>query len=366
MNPILQVNQVTKTFPIAGSKKTVCAVNNVSFDLSAGETLGLVGESGSGKSTVGRCVMGLTGIDSGTILFEGQDLLGLLSGRSRDLLGQVQIVFQEPGESLNPRMRVAACIEEPLLALGIEKAERNRRVAAAIEEVALPAAVAQLSSADLSAGQQQRVAIARAMVTNPKLLVLDEPTSALDPTARASIIELLMRIQRERGTAYLFISHDLSTVRFISHRIAVMYLGQIVELGTATDIFSRPGHPYTAGLLSSILLPNPSLRLPARISLAGEIPSPIDLPEGCFLASRCPMAVAKCTQAPVAMASADQGHEVRCLRHADLRRSQEAKDVYQQFQYEAERILSIGAPERSYSKTSPKAGSGSMNKITIV
>lgn len=345
MSVLLDLSRIEKSFPVAGSGKQVRAVNDVSFSLAAGETLGLVGESGSGKSTVGRCVMGLAPIDAGRITFEGRDLTSLLSGRSRELLGQVQIVFQEPGESLNPRMRVWACIEEPLLVLDVPRAERFRRIEAALDEVGLERALLHVSSAELSAGQQQRVAIARAMVTNPKLLVLDEPTSALDPTARAGIIELLMRIQRERGTAYLFISHDLSTVRFISHRIAVMYLGQVVEVAAAEALFSRPAHPYSSGLLSSILLPNPQLTLPERISLAGEIPSPIDLPPGCFLASRCPMATPDCRVERIPLLDIAPDHQARCIRHEELRRDAPGEDIYALFQREAERILSVGAPE---------------------
>jgi oligopeptide/dipeptide ABC transporter ATP-binding protein len=196
---------------------------------------------------------------------------------------------------------------------------------------------------ELSAGQQQRVGIARAMITRPKLLVLDEPTSALDPTARADIIALLMRIQRELQTAYLFISHDLSTVRFVSHRIAVMYLGMIVEQGDAATVFAAPRHPYSAGLLSSVLLPNPHLRRASSISLAGEIPSPIDLPPGCFLASRCPFVIDACRAAMPPAETVGPGHVVHCIRYAEVAKAERAADTFDRFQQEAERILSVGA-----------------------
>jgi oligopeptide/dipeptide ABC transporter ATP-binding protein len=196
--------------------------------------------------------------------------------------------------------------------------------------------------AELSAGQQQRVGIARAIVTNPELIVLDEPTSALDPTARAEIIDLLIRLQKELDTAYLFISHDLSTVRYVSHRVAVMYLGMIVEQGSAKEIFSHPRHPYSVGLLSSVLLPNPKLKREVRVDLKGEIPSPIDLPSGCYLAGRCPFADDQCR---AAMPSADKvgdGHFVHCYHHREALQGYEALDYFDDFQAEAEQVLGAG------------------------
>ena len=268
----------------------VQAINDVSLTISPGETLGLVGESGSGKTTVGRTIVGLIEPSAGSIGFQFKD--GTTGTRPPP--GKVQFVFQEPAESLDPRMRIADTISEPLQALGVGRAERLTRVKDAMGLVRLPPALLDSYPSGLSAGQQQRVGIARSMVTQPELVVLDEPTSALDPTARAEIIDLLKRIQAERGTAYLFISHDLSTVRFISHRVAVMYLGMIVEQGPAETLFERPHHPYASGLLSSVLLPHPQLAVESAVSLKGEIPSPIDLPNGCFLASRCPFVIDRC------------------------------------------------------------------------
>lgn len=344
MTPLLDVRQLAKRFPIAGSRSVVQAVNGISFTLSPGETLGLVGESGSGKTTVGRCILGLTGISGGAITFDGADLSLTRRRDPGSLRGQIQIVFQEPADALDPRMRIGDSVGEPLLALGIRADERQGRVAEALDLVGLSRRVLRLYPAELSAGQQQRVGIARAMITRPKLLVLDEPTSALDPTARAEIIELLVRLQKQLGTAYLFISHDLGTVRFISHRIAVMYLGMIVEQGDTAAVFAEPRHPYSVGLLSSVLLPNPHLRRDSAITLSGEIPSPINLPTGCFLASRCPFAIDACRARIPPAEDLGAGHLVHCIRHADVALAECTADTFDRFQEEAERILSVGAP----------------------
>jgi len=344
MTPLLEVRQLTKRFPISGSRSVVQAVNGISFTLAPGETLGLVGESGSGKTTVGRCILGLTDISGGSVSFDGADLAHTRRRSPGSLRGQIQIVFQEPADALDLRMRIGASVEEPLLALGVGADERRDRVIKAVGLVGLDRRVLRLYPAELSAGQQQRVGIARAMITRPKLLVLDEPTSALDPTARADIIELLVRLQKQLGTAYLFISHDLSTVRFISHRVAVMYLGMIVEQGDAASVFAQPRHPYSVGLLSSVLLPNPHLRRASSVSLSGEIPSPINLPTGCFLASRCPFAVDACRARIPPAEDLGGGHLVHCIRHADVARTERTADTFDRFQEEAERILSVGAP----------------------
>ncbi len=344
MTPLLEVRQLAKRFPIAGSRSVVQAVNGISFTLGPGETLGLVGESGSGKTTVGRCILGLTDISGGSIAFDGADLALTRGQEPASLRGEMQIVFQEPADALDPRMRIGAAVEEPLLALGVPRDERQARAAEAVGFVGLGRRVLRLYPAELSAGQQQRVGIARAMITRPKLLVLDEPTSALDPTARADIIELLVRLQQQFGTAYLFISHDLSTVRFISHRVAVMYLGMIVEQGDAAAVFTEPRHPYSVGLLSSVLLPNPHLRRASSISLSGEIPSPINLPSGCFLASRCPFVTDACRARVPPAEDLGGGHLVHCIRHAEVAQTERTADTFDRFQEEAERILSVGAP----------------------
>ncbi len=199
-------------------------------------------------------------------------------------------MFQEPAESLDPRIRVGQTLAEPLRVLRMNRADRDKRVLEVATRVGLSEAVLDRFPGELSAGQQQRVGIGRAIVTRPELIVLDEPTSALDPTARSEIIDLLVRLQKELETAYLFISHDLSTVRYLSHRVAVLYLGMIVEEAEAATLFAKPRHPYSIGLLSSVLLPDPTLKSRPLVALEGEIPSPIDLPRGCFLASRCPFA----------------------------------------------------------------------------
>ncbi|MEA2730617.1 MAG: hypothetical protein QOD93_6807 [Acetobacteraceae bacterium] len=344
---LLEVSQLVKQFALPGSRNVVQAVNGISFDLEPGETLGIVGESGSGKTTVGRCILGLTDITSGSIRFNGSDLL-MTRRRSPALLrGQIQIVFQEPADALDPRMRIGSCIAEPLVALGVAPQERSDRIKEALDLVGLAPRTSHLYPAELSGGQQQRVGIARAMITRPRLVILDEPTSALDPTARAEIIELLVGIQRQLGTSYLFISHDLSTVRFVSHRIAVMYLGMIVEQGEAANLFAQPRHPYSVGLLSSVLLPNPHLRQPSEVSLSGEIPSPINLPTGCFLASRCPFVVDACRVRIPPSVDLGNAHRVHCIRHNDLKDMQRGTDMFDRFQVESERILSVGAPVAS-------------------
>jgi oligopeptide/dipeptide ABC transporter ATP-binding protein len=333
---MLTVEHLHKQFPIAGSRKVVSAINDVSFSIAPGETLGLVGESGSGKTTVGRIIVGLIEPTSGAVRFS---LAGDAHGKARPPNGKVQLVFQEPAESLDPRMKIGSTIAEPLQALAVERTEWRRRVRDAMGLVRLDPALLEAYPAELSAGQQQRVGVARAMITEPDLVVLDEPTSALDPTARAEIIDLLKRIQTERNTAYLFISHDLSTIRFISHRVAVMYLGMIVEQGDAAALFSRPQHPYSSGLLSSVLLPHPNLVMESPVSLKGEIPSPIDLPSGCFLASRCPFVMDRCRGEMPPAEMVGPGHTVHCFRHNEVAATTPASKIFEAFVAEAERTL---------------------------
>ncbi|MBT3169884.1 MAG: ABC transporter ATP-binding protein [Rhodospirillaceae bacterium] len=343
MSVVLSVQNLVQHFPIAGSRSVVQAVNNVSFTVARGETLSLVGESGSGKTTVGRCILGLIDPTGGDISFHGEKIGKKHNVRSRGLRGKIQLVFQEPAESLDPRIRIGVTIGEPLRSLGEKREDRNKRVREIARRVGLSEDALYQYPAELSAGQQQRVGIARAIITDPELIVLDEPTSALDPTARAEIIDLLIRLQKELNTAYLFISHDLSTVRYLSHRVAVMYLGMIVEQGSAQDIFSRPRHPYSIGLLSSVLLPNPNLERRSEVSLQGEIPSPIDLPEGCYLASRCPFVEAECN---ARMPDADDiggGHLVHCFKHRNVIDEEKATlDYFERFQEEAEKLLISG------------------------
>jgi oligopeptide/dipeptide ABC transporter ATP-binding protein len=340
--PILSVQNLVKTFPIAGSRALVRAVNDVSFEVEAGETLALVGESGSGKTTIGRCVLGLIKPTDGRISFRGLEMGGGRTVRSADVRGKLQLVFQEPAESLNPRLRLGEIIAEPLRALGMARADYEKRVRRAVRRVGLAETVLDSYPAEVSMGLQQRVGIARAIISEPEIVVLDEPTSALDPTARAEIIDLLIEVQKALGTAYLFISHDLSAVRHISHRVAVLYLGMIVEQGPAAKLFAQPSHPYSVGLLSSVLLPNPKLRRETRITLKGEIPSPINLPTGCFLAGRCPMVQDRCRDRRPPPEAVEPRHEVRCFRHEEVARQEQAVDYFARFQEEAERILGVG------------------------
>jgi oligopeptide/dipeptide ABC transporter ATP-binding protein len=343
MKPIIEAKNLVKHFPIAGSRAVVQAVNDVSFSIHKGETLAIVGESGSGKTTVGRCVLGLVKPTSGSIQFAGLEMGHRWNVRSRGLRGKVQLVFQEPGESLDPLLPVSKSVEEPIQGISLSRKERDRKVRRVIELVNLPSSILQQYPAELSAGQQQRVAVARAIITDPELLVLDEPTSALSPTERAEIIDLLIGIQRELSTAYLFISHDLSTVHHISHRIAIMYLGKIVEEGDSREVFSTPHHPYSVGLLSSVLLPSPNLRRETTFVLEGETPSPVNLPPCCPLVSRCPFRIERCAQAFPEAEAVTSAHRVHCFRHTEVAASERATDTFELFQSIAEEILSVPA-----------------------
>lgn len=353
---VLTVEDLVQHFPIAGSKSLVRAVNGVSFTLGKGETLALVGESGSGKTTIGRCVLGLIEPTGGQIAYNGMPLGGRRTVRSPELRGKLQLVFQEPAESLNPRLQVFEQIDEPLRALRLPRADREKKVREAARRVGLAEFLLERYPSEISMGLQQRVGVARAMISEPEVVVLDEPTSALDPTARAEIIDLLIRIQRELGTAYLFISHDLSAVRHISHRVAVLYLGKIVEQGPSAKLFAQPSHPYSVALLSSVLLPNPRIRSGGKIRLAGEIPSPINLPPACYLAGRCPLVIEPCRQTmpPVEMVADD--HSVRCYRHAEVAAADKDFDSFARFQDEADRILGAGIPPPAATKQQANAG----------
>ena len=293
---LLEVSGLVKHFPLTRTK-TVRAVNDVSFSIRKGEALALVGESGSGKTTTGRCILRLIEPTQGTLVFDGHDIGKMEPATFRALRPRIQMVFQEPYDSLNPRMRIGNIIEEPLrLAGDLTDKERRHRVEEMIELVRLePYSIGQFPH-QFSAGQQQRIGIARALVTKPDLVVLDEPTSALDVSVRAEILDLLSDLQHDLGIAYLFISHDLTAVRRVCDRVAIMYLGKIVESGATEEIFEKPLHPYSRALLSSVLYPDPAIQL-SRFTLEGEIPSPIDLPTGCHLHQRCPWVKPRCLEA---------------------------------------------------------------------
>lgn len=316
-DPLLKVTNLTKHFPIKGSRSVVKAVSDVSFHVDPGETLALVGESGSGKTTVARCVLGLTPVTAGSIDFRSTRISLLSRGQLRPLRRYFHAVFQDPYDSLDPRMTIGTSIEEPLLQLEEMTArDRQDRVRELLELVQLGADQADRYPHQLSGGQQQRVAIARSIATKPELVVLDEPTSNLDISIRAQMMNLLAALQDEIGLSYLFISHDLLAVRHISHRIAIMYLGEIVETGPTQELFERQLHPYGLALLSSVLYPDPE-QVRSKFLVKGEIPSPIDLPHGCYLASRCPFAQQECEETHPDLAPVSGIHDVRCLFAAD-------------------------------------------------
>jgi oligopeptide/dipeptide ABC transporter ATP-binding protein len=313
--PLIEVRDMVKRFALRGTRKKLQAVGGISLTIAAGETLGLVGESGSGKTTVGRCILGLIRPDSGVLLHRGRAVGPVMP---RELRPKLQIVFQDPYDTLDPRWTVRDLLGEPLrLHFRMRPEARAQRIAELLELVGLEQSLGAARPRMLSAGQQQRVGIARALACEPELIVLDEPTSALAPAARTAIVALLRDLQARLGLSYLFISHDLATVRHVSHRIAVMYLSQIVEIGDRDAIFDHPRHPYTRALLAAHLGADPQRRRPEHppaSRLEGEIPSPVDLPRGCFLAGRCPDEQAVCRTQPQVLANVSGGRLVRCWR----------------------------------------------------
>jgi oligopeptide transport system ATP-binding protein len=320
--PLLQVKHLVKHFPVAGGslfarrRGSVQAVNDVSFEMSEGETLGLVGETGCGKSTVARCVVQLYPPTSGEILFRGVNLARVRGRELRALRRHVQLIFQDPYASLNPRYSVRRIIREPLDIHGVGTLkERNERVAELLEVVGLNAYMADRFPHEFSGGQRQRISIARALALNPDLIVCDEPVSALDVSIQAQILNLLEELQAQRRLSYLFIAHDLAVVKHISHRIAVMYLGRIVEMGSSNDLYASPYHPYTQALTAAIPVPNPALereKRARRTALRGELPSPKNPPSGCHFHPRCPKAFERCTSEAPALREVAAGHWVAC------------------------------------------------------
>ena len=313
-DPLVKVKGLVKHFPVEGSDDVVRAVDGVSFEIFRGETLGLVGESGCGKSTVGRCLLRLIEPTAGEISFEGRDVVSLGKQELRELRREMQIVFQDPSASLNPRMKIGDIIAEPLLIHGIgNKAERRERVAGLLARVGLDADYMKRYSHEFSGGQLQRIGVARALALNPKLIVADEPVSALDVSVQAQVVNLLQDLQAEFGLTYLFISHGLAVVEHISTRVAVMYLGRIVEIADAKELYLNPLHPYTVALLSAIPVPDPKLKRD-RIILKGDVPTSRNPPSGCRFRTRCPIAIDECARIDPELREVSPGHSAACIR----------------------------------------------------
>ena len=324
MSALLEVRELRKHFPVRGGllRRVVAqvkAVDGVSFTLEPGRTLGLVGESGCGKSTLGRAILRLQPPTSGQVLLEGRDLAALSPAELVAMRREMQIIFQDPFASLSPRRTVAQIIREPLDVHGIgTPAERRRRVLELLDVVGMRAGVQDRYPHEFSGGQRQRIGIARALALNPKLIVADEPVSALDVSVRSQVLNLIARLQRDHGIAFLFISHDLSVVRHVSDEVGVMYLGRLVELAPTHEMFANPRHPYTEALLSAVPVPDPR-RKSRRIVLGGDLPSPMSPPPGCPFHTRCPKALPSCSQ--VAPPEIDVGgpgrpHKVACHLYA--------------------------------------------------
>lgn len=315
--PIVEVRNVKKYFPMKGGifnrkQNVVKAVDGISFSIKRGETFGIVGESGSGKSTLGQTILRLTEPTAGNVYYEGEDISHLSQQDMRTYRRHMQMVFQDPFSSLNPRMRVGELIEEPMVVHQYANAaDRRNRVRSLLGTVGLPAEAADKFPHEFSGGQRQRIGIARSLSIQPKFIIADEPVSALDVSIQSQILNLISDLQDEFDLTYLFIAHDLSVVKHISDRIGVMYLGKMMELSPKRKLFDNPLHPYTRSLLSAIPIPNPHLKR-ERIILKGDIPSPVNPPSGCVFRTRCPVAFERCKAEIPMLQHAGEGHYVAC------------------------------------------------------
>ena len=315
MAEILRVEHLQKYFPVPDGM--LHAVDDISFTIDAGKTLGVVGESGCGKSTMGRAILRLHEPTGGKVFFQGRDVLAMGAQEMKELRREMQMIFQDPFASLNPRMTVSEAIAAPLIVQGLysrkDKAGINKRVREIMDMAGLAQRLINTYPHELDGGRRQRIGIARALALNPKFVVCDEPVSALDVSIQAQILNLMQDLQDELGLTYLFITHDLSVVKYISNDILVMYLGQMVEKAPAEKLFEKPMHPYTQALLSAIPVPDPD-RPMSRITMKGEITSPVNPEKGCRFAKRCPYATAACTRQDMVLTEQEPGHFVTCLR----------------------------------------------------
>jgi len=314
LEPLLRVENLRKYFSVRGSfTKKVRAVDGVDLEIYPGETLGIVGESGCGKTTLGKTVLRLYEPTSGRIFFEGKDITKSRGGELKEFRRNAQMVFQDPHTSLNPRLTIAETLLEPLREHGVDVGNAEEYLAKQLETVGLSSEHLYRYPHELSGGQKQRVAILRAIILRPKFVVLDEPTSSLDVSVQAQILELLKQLQRTHNLTYMFISHDIAVVKYMSNRMAVMYLGKVVEVGDSEKVFSEPKHPYSMMLLSSVPIPDPKLsRERKRIKPQGEPPSPINPPPGCRFHPRCPYAMDVCRAKEPPFFESSRGHLVAC------------------------------------------------------